>query len=221
MDPYEESPIEFHSYRDSVNQRPGLYFGDLEDGTAYALIVEELVSAVLWWKTGANLSLTLEPELIELACRAELPGGAAPATWPGFRPLFVFGKGMASLAFTRFTNPLHMLAAACRQSMWELRDRHGEESALFDEGRCRMAAFVAPELPREFCFRASLRIGTERLTFAPASLEQVARRIRYQDGPQAAAYWGCVTVRDMESEETRVVIVTEPPHLPRANWRPA
>lgn len=217
MGPYEKKTIKQESLSASVYKRPGMYFGDIEDGTGYAGIVAELVATVLSWKPGANLTLILRSGSIELSCRAKLPDAEIPFTYPRRRPFFVFGTGMAGLGFGWFGGPLHVNALACRQAVWELRDEYGEQTAVFDEGVCQHAEFAAPDLPKDLCFRVSLSIGTERLPIAPATFDQVCRRIRYTDGPENEGYWGCVTVRDERIRETHVVVVTDYP--PRPTWR--
>ena len=57
--PYEEVSIKFSSTRKSVLKRPGMYFGDLLDGSAYAGIIQDLVQATLSWRIGANLGMDL------------------------------------------------------------------------------------------------------------------------------------------------------------------
>lgn len=208
---YDESPIKQESISASVYKRPGMYFGDMDDGTGYSVIVSEIVSTILSWKAGANMAVTLRPEAIEITCRARLPDSEILFTDEGRKPFFVYGDQLASLGFGWFTAPLHAHAFACRQALWESRDSYGEQSALFDEGICRSAQFSAPDLPDHLCLRVSLSIGTVRLPFAPATIDQVCKRLRYMGGPAEAGYWGCVTVRDERTRELQIVMVTDPP----------
>lgn len=213
MDAYEESSIGPEHLRVSVFRRPGMYFGDMEDGTAYAVIVAELVESVLSWKTGANLSVTLRADQVEVACHARLPGGEPLPSHVSRRPFTVCCTGQGHLGFSWFTAPLRAQAFACREAHWEIRDEFGEQSAVFDEGVCVQAGFSAPDLPEALCFRVSLGIGTERLPITPAKLDPICQRIRHMAGPMDAGYWGCVTLRDERVGETRVVVVTSaPPH---------
>ena len=214
MDSYEESPIKQEPISISVFKRPGMYFGDLDDGTGYANIVAELVDTILSWKTGANLTVTLQPDRIEVACYARLPDAEIPYTYAPRRPFSVLYDGMANLGYRWFTAPLHAHAFVCRHAVWELRDGGEEQSALIDEGICLSAKFSAPDLPEDLCFRVSLSIGTTRLPFAQARLDQVIQRIRYMGGPAEAGYWGCVTVRDERIGETKAVVVTNYPPRP-------
>lgn len=215
---YGESPIKQESISVSVYKRPGLYFGDMGDGTGYSIIVSGIVSALLSWKVGANMTVTLRPETIEVTCRARLPDSGILITDDRRKPFFVYGDQLASLGFGWFAAPLHTYALACRQALWESRDGDGEQSALFDEGICRSAQFAAPDLPAHLCLRVSLSIGTKRLPFAPATIDQVSKRLRYLDGPAEAGYWGCVTVRDERTSQLQIVVVTDPP--PRSSLSP-
>lgn len=214
MNHYDESPIKQESISTSVYKRPGMYFGDMDDGTGYSVIVSEIVSTILSWKVGANITVTLRPATIEITCRARLPGSEILLTDERRRPFFVYGDQLASLGFGWFSAPLHTHAFACRQALWELRDSYGEQSALFDEGICRSAQFAAPDLPDHLCLRVSLSIGTVRLPFAPATIDQVTKRLRYLGGPAEAGYWGCVTVRDERTSKLQIVVVTDYPPQP-------
>lgn len=56
--PYGENNIEVLSIRESVLKRPGMYFGDLQDGSAYARTIQSLVHMMLSWQIGANMHKT-------------------------------------------------------------------------------------------------------------------------------------------------------------------
>lgn len=223
MDSYDEHLINVEPISVRVHKRPGIYFGDLDDGTGYAIIVQDIVDAVLSWKIGANVTVTLRPDRVEVACHARLPDGTNPWTIASRKPFFVAGDGVAWHRAPKFSQSLYSYSpphtVVCRNAVWELRDGGEEQFALFDEGICRQTKVAAPDLPKSFCFRVALSIGTERLPFAPASLEQVVERIRYLGGPPEAGGWGRVTFRDERTGESQVVFVTDCP--PRSPWRQA
>ena len=57
-------------------------------------------------------------------------------------------------------------------------------------------------------------IGTPQLVIAPATINRVAMAIRHQSGPAEAGYWGCVSISDTRTGESRAVVVTDPPPKP-------
>jgi len=217
MGSYEEISIEPEPLSISVHKRPGMYFLNLDDGTGYAIVVSNLIETLLSWKVGANVTLTLMPDRVEVFCRASLPKGENLWTCNPRRPFFVLDEGKANLGSSWFSSPLHTDSIVCQNAIWELRDGGDEQSAVFHEGVCRSAQFAAPDLPESYCFRVSLSIGTQKLPFTAATLDQVVGRIRYMGGPAEAGYWGCVTLRDKRTGETKILVVTDYP--PRRNGR--
>lgn len=209
--PYDERRIEADPLSVSVFKRPGMYFGDMEDGQGYSMIIGEIVSTLLSWRTGANLTVRLRCDNVVIACRARLPDAEIPDLCEARKPFLVYGDGLATLGRGWFCHGLGAHSLACRNALWELRDAHGEQSSVFSEGLCHSASFSAPKLPDDLCFRVSLSIGTERLPLGTATLAQVAKQIRYMSGPAEAGYWGCVTIWDERIGESQVVIVTDPP----------
>jgi hypothetical protein len=192
-----------------------LHFGVMSDGQAYRSVVRDIVSTLLSWKLRANVTVTLRPDNVEVACRAKLPEGEIPFTDERRRPFFVFGDGLAFFGRGWLGSPhLQTGSFACRQALWELRDGYGEQSVLYDEGVCLKAGFSAPDLPEHLCLRVTFSIGTERLPFTHATIEQIAKSVRYMGGPAEATYWGCVTIWDKRTNESRVVVVTDPPPRP-------
>jgi hypothetical protein len=213
MGPYEERTMDAASTRDALWKRPAMLLGSMEDGAAFACIVRQLVEATLSWQIGSNLALQLTPgNGVELRCYSDLPQGEKAYEHRWSRPLHVVTDRFAILGAGRYATQI--LALACRQMKWEIRDRFGAGSAVFEEGLCRHAAHVAPDLPAHLCLRVSLVIGTSRLVIAPTTIDQVARAIRYMSGPAEAGYWGCVSISDTRTGESRAVLVTDWPQTP-------
>ena len=96
--PYGEYDIEILSVRDSVLKRSGIYFGDLQDGTAYARTIQVLVHAALSWQIGANVGIRLKSNNeVELYCYGGLPQGDKPHVHRWGRPIQVITKELAFL----------------------------------------------------------------------------------------------------------------------------
>ena len=170
-----------------------MMLGNMENGDAFAGIVRELVQATLSWQIGTNLGLRLTPgNLVELDCYSSLPQGEKAHEHHWSRPIHVITDQLAILGC--FASQI--LAVACSRMKWEIRDRFGAGSAVFDQGLCQYAAHSAPELPAHLCLRVSLAIGTPRLVIAPATIDRIAMAIRYLSGPAEAGYWGCVSISD-------------------------
>ena len=213
MGPYDERPLDAASWRDAILKRPAMVLGNMENGDAFAWIVRELVQATLSWQIGANLGLRLTPgNGVELDCYRSLPQGEKAHEHHWSRPIHVITDQLAILGWGSCAS--QTLALACSRMKWEIRDRFGAGSAAFDQGLCRYAAHSAPELPAHLCLRVSLAIGTPRLVIAPATIDRVAMAIRYLSGPAEAGYWGCVNISDARTEESRAVVVTNPPPTP-------
>jgi len=214
LNPYVETEIEVLSLRDSVLKRPGMYFGDLHDGSAYAGIVQAMVHATLSWQIGANVGLRLKPNNeIELYCDSGLPQGDKPHEHRWSRPIQGVTKDLALFGDHR----LEYCSVACDQMIWELRDPVSSDTVVFQEGCCRSAMASAPNLPIHLCLRVVLAIGTPAIQIAPATIAQVANVLRYMSGPAEAGYWGCVSIEDLRTVESFVVMVTDPPSSPY--WR--
>ena len=209
--PYEEVSIKFSSTRKSVLKRPGMYFGDLLDGSAYAGIIQDLVQATLSWRIGANLGIRLKPNNeVELYCYGELPKGEMPLEPRGCRPIHVLTKEQVLFG----DRALEYAAVACSQMNWEIQDQFSSGSVNLQEGYCRSAMQSAQNLPAHLCLRVALKIGTSDIPIAPATLAQVAHYLRYMSGPAEAGYWGCVSIKDLRTNETLDRLVTDPPPGP-------
>lgn len=214
MGPYEESFLPFVSIRETVLKRPGI-LGDLEDGQAYAVIVGNLIEAVLYWRTGANVTVDLLPDNI-----VRVQSRRTPTDWdgvferPSCRPVQVV---LADFAFFGLT-PLMYSTVACRESRWEMRDRFGETMAEFREGICQSAAWVAPDLPPDHAIRVTATVGTDAITIAPATWQRVADRIRNMGGPFDPGYWGCVTFHDHRTGESDAIVVSSPKPRREGPW---
>lgn len=190
-----------------------MLLGNMENGDAFAWIVQQLVQATLSWQIGANLGLRLTPgNLVELDCYSSLPHGEKAHEHHWSRPIHVITDQLAILGWGSCASQI--LALACRRMKWEIRDRFGAGSAVFDQGLCRYAAHSAPELPAHLCLRVLLVIGAPQLVIAPATINRVAMAIRYLSGPAEAGYWGCVSISDTRTGESRAVVVTDPPPIP-------
>lgn len=214
MGPYEEIDIGVWSVRDSVLKRPTMLLGTLDDGTAYAGVIRELVQATLSWQIGANVGVELKTgNAVELCCYSGLPEGKAPYEHRWSRPISivttespVFGGGHG------LGHPsLEYFSVACRQMKWEIRDSYGSGSAIFEDGLCTSASRSAPALPSHLCLRVSCLVGSSAIEIAPATVGQVANAIRYMDGPAEADYWGRVTISDLRTNEQLEVMVTNYP----------
>lgn len=212
--PYGEYDIEILSVRDSVLKRTGMYFGDLQDGRAYARTIQVLVHAALSWQIGANVGIRLKSNNeVELYCYGGLPQGDKPHVHRWGRPIQVITKELAFLG----DYGLECCSVACSHMTWEIRDQFASGTAVFEEGYCRSAVKSAPDLPAQLCLRVALKVGTPAIPMAPATLAQVVHVLRYMSGPAEAGYWGCVTIEDVRTRETLDVLVTDPP--PGPYWR--
>ncbi len=211
MGPYEEGYLEkpdddFHSIRQAVLRRPGMYLGELEDGQACGIVVRAFVDTLLNWRIGANLSVELMAgNRVRISCRREPADGVTEI--PGRRPLQFVCRDFA------IPGMLHLWykVVACGHLRWEIRDRFGAGTAVFAEGVCHSASAEAPELPPDLCTRIDMTVGSAALPIAPASLAQVAAAARCVSGPADPAYWGCVTIRDRRTGETATVPAITPP----------
>ncbi len=219
MGPYEEIEIEFVSVRERVLKRPGLYFGDLEDGSAYAGIIRKLVNATLSWQIGANVAVKLKSNNeVELHCYSGLPNGEKPYEHRWSRPIQVTTKELVLFGDGVFgSSHLEYCSVACNPMTWEIREQFASGSAIFEDGYCLSAMESAPHLPAHICLRVALTIGTTAIPIAPATIAQVAHVLRYMSGPAEAGYWGCVSIEDLRTNETCDVLVTNPP--PGPYWR--
>lgn len=212
--PYGEHNIEVLSIRESVLKRPGMYFGDLQDGSAYARAIQSLVHAMLSWQVGANIGIGLKSNnAVELSCYGGLPQGEKPHEHRWRRPIQVITKELAFFS----DRGLECCSVACSHMKWEIRDQFASGTAVFEEGFCRSAIQTAPNLPAHLCLRASLKIGTLAIPMAPATLAQVASVLRYMSGPAQAGYWGCIHIEDLRTDQTLDQLVTDPP--PGPYWR--
>lgn len=212
LGPYDERPLAA-SWRDAMLKRPAMLLGNMENGDAFAGIVRHLVQATLSWQIGANLGLRLMPgNVVELDCYSNLPHGEKALEHHWSRPIHVITDQLAILGAGSCASQI--LALACSRMKWEICDRFGAGSAVFDQGLCRYAAHSAPELPAHLFLRVLLVIGTPQLVMAAATINQIAMAIRYLSGPAEAGYWGCVSISDTRTGESRTVVVTDPPPTP-------
>ena len=212
--PYEEYEIEVLSIRDSVLKRPGMYFGDMQDGSAYARTIQVLVQATLSWQIGAKIGTKLKSNNeVEFYCYGGLPQGDKPHLHRWSRPIQVITKELAFFG----DYGLECCSVACSHMTWEIRDQFASGTAVFQEGYCRSAIHSAPDLPAHLCLKVALKIGTTAIPIVPATLAQVAHVLRYMSGPAEAGYWGCVSINDLRKGETQDVLVTDPP--PGPYWR--
>ena len=208
--PYGEHPGHVASLRDALWRRPALLLGDIGSGDAFAGIVAQLVHDTLSWQIGASLGLRLRPgNVVDLFCYRSTPEDEAAREHRWCRPMHVITEQMAVLG--RASYETQVMAMACSQMKWEIRDRFGAGAAVFEEGRCRSAIPSAADLPDDLCLRVSMVIGTPRLVIAPAPMGQVVAALRFMAGPAEAGYWGCVSVIDERTEERTTVIITDPP----------
>lgn len=212
-DPYGEGSIQILSFRASVLKRPGMYFGDLQDGSAYAGTIRDLVHAALSWQIGANVGVKLKSDnAVELYCYSGLPQGQKAQIHRWSRPVHIVTREIAFFG----APTLDYYSIACGQMKWEIRDQFASGTAIFEDGLCRSAVELAPDLPDQLCLRVLLTIGSSTIHIEPATLAQVARAIRYLNGSAEAGYWGCVSIKDLRTQETLDVLVTDPPLGP--NW---
>jgi hypothetical protein len=215
MDNYDESYIKEEPLCDSILKRPGMYLGDIDNGEAYALIVQLAVDLALRWQVGSDLQLELLPEnKINLTCRIAPPGDPRQFTMDRFRPLQIGldGKPAITPRWMGLPGP-QIVSCVCRLLHIEIRDSSESIAATFCEGECINDSTDNSSLPKEFCLRISMNIGTQRLPIVPATLEQVVDRICHMGGPPDAEYWGRIAVSDVRVDTTRNVVVTDYPHL--------
>ena len=146
-EPYGEDSISVLSNRDAVLKRPGMFFGDLASGDAYACIIHEIAEAALSWQIGANISLDLLPDNeVELSCYAHLPENQRPHEQHGSRPIQVLTPQLTWTGFGhRLTRGAEYAAIACQHMVWEIRDRFGEGCTSFNEGHCISACGSATD----------------------------------------------------------------------------
>jgi hypothetical protein len=208
--PYGEHPGHVASLPEALFKRPAMLLGNMANGDAFAGIVRQLVNDVLSWRIGASLSLRLMPgNLVTLACHAGTPQEQAVHEHRWCRPLRIVTQKFAILGAGDYGT--QVMALGCSQMNWEIRDRFGKGTAAFEEGRCHAASHTAPALPDDLCLRVSMVIGTERLTIAAATMDQVATALQFMSGPAEAGYWGCISLTDDRTNEKTTVIVTDSP----------
>lgn len=215
MGPYEADGFEAIPLRDRVFKRPGMYFGDMTTGNAYAAILHDIIEAALSWKIGANLVLELMPgNRIRLTGKARMPDIPISLTVESKRPMMFYQTQETSQHEGLYYSSMYFDSCACQSMLWETRDANLEHVVLIKEGICKAVRFATPNLPMDLCLRVNLIIGSSRLSLAPATLDEVAKRIRYLSGPAGAGYWGHVMVHDRRTHECRSVRVTAPPPYP-------
>lgn len=214
--PYGEGKIEVLSIRDSVLKRPGMYFGDLQDGSAYARTIQALVHATLSWQIGANVGIKLKlNNEVEFCCYSGLPMGEKPYEHRWSRPIQIAANDQAVFGDRIFgSSDLECSAVACGHMTWEIRDQFASGTAVFQDGYCLSAIQAAPHLPAYLCLKVLLKIGTPAIPIAPATIAQVGRVLRYMSGPAEAGYWGCIHIEDLRTDETLDQLVTAPPPGP-------
>lgn len=210
MDYYEESDIEMEPLCERVLKRPGMYLGDIENGDAYAVIVQHAVDLALRWQVGSDLQLDLLPDNeINLTCRAAPPGDTRQYAMDRFRPLVVALDGSPAIRPAWFAPGPQIVSCVCRLVHIEMRYSSKLISAIFCEGECTRDSPDKSSLPKELCLRIRMNIGTQRLPIVPATLEQVVDRICHMDGPPEADYWGRIAVADVRMGATRNIVVTD------------
>lgn len=213
MDYYEESDIELEPLCERVLKRPRMYLGDIENGEAYAVIVQHAVDLALRWQVGSDIQLDLLPDNeINLTCRAAPPGDARQHAMDRFRPLVIALDGSSAIRPGWFGPGAQIVSCVCRLVHIEMQYSTKSISAIFCEGKCISDSSDKSSLPKELCLRIRMNIGTQRLPIVPATLEQVVDRICHMDGPPEANYWGRIAVTDVRVGTTRNVVVTDYPH---------